>query len=101
MPCPQVTVGFRQELPTTSIEVVFLPRRSLTDSKHQTGGWLSMRHHLPGSHHSRLAVTVINMYSSLVTTYHMRYVKYTYRWRNLSIGTLLSSRLQYIQNIAD
>src|SRR5213596_178906 len=32
MPCPQVTVGFRQELLTTSIEVVFVPRRGLMDS---------------------------------------------------------------------
>jgi hypothetical protein len=79
MPRPQVTVGFRQEFLITSIEAVFVPRRSLKDSKHQTRGWLSLQAHLPGFHHSWLAVTVTSMYSSLVTTYHMRYAKYTYR----------------------
>ena len=80
MPYPQVTVGFRQEFLTTPIEAVFIPRRSLTDSKHQTRGWLSMQVYVPGFHHSQLAGTVISMYSSLVTTYHMRYVKYTCMW---------------------
>ena len=36
MPCPYVTVGFRQELLATSIEVLFVPRRSLMNSTHQT-----------------------------------------------------------------
>ncbi len=80
MPCPYITVGFRQELLATSIEVAFVPRRSLMNSKHQTRGWLFMRFHLPGFHHPQLAITVTSMYSSLVTTYHMRYVKYTFRW---------------------
>ena len=31
MPCPQVTVGFRQELLATSIELAFVPRRGLSE----------------------------------------------------------------------
>jgi hypothetical protein len=78
MPCPVVTVGFRQELLATSIDVAFVPRRCLMNSRYQTRGWLFMRFHMPGFHHPRLASTVTSMYSSLVTTYHMRCVKYTY-----------------------
>jgi len=80
MPCPYITVGFRQELLATSFDVAFVPSRSLMNSKHQTRGWLSMRFHMPGFHHPQLAITVTSMYLSLVTTYHMRYVKYTFRW---------------------
>ncbi len=38
MPCPEVTVGFRQELLATGMPVAFVPRRGLLD---QARGWLS------------------------------------------------------------
>jgi hypothetical protein len=101
MPCLLITVGFRQELLATSIDVAFVPRRSLVNSVYQTRGWLLMRFHRPGFHLPRLANTITSMYSSLVTTYNMRCVKYTYRRQNLSIGTLLLCQIQYIKNIDD
>jgi hypothetical protein len=80
MPCPLITVGFRQELLTTSVDVAFVLHRGLMNSMPQTRGWLFMRYHMPGFHHPQLATTATSMYLSLVTTYHMRCVKYTCRW---------------------